>query len=102
MQAAFLRGARAAESALAVRVLVSGEGETRFAIATAREIGNRPARNRARRRVAHALRTLLPEVARGLDVVIVARREALVVPFQELRRQLRSALAAAGALATRP
>lgn len=93
----FQRGSRAAEPAVAVRVLVNRDGASRFAIATAREIGHRPARNRARRRVAHALRALLPEVGDGLDVVIVARREALVVPFAELRRQLWAALTAAGA-----
>ncbi|MBX6350865.1 MAG: ribonuclease P protein component [Clostridia bacterium] len=97
VQAVFRRGVRASQPAVAVRVLVSGEAGSRFAIATAREIGHRPARNRARRRVAHALRALVPEVGDGLDVVIVARREALVVPFAELRRQLWEALRAAGA-----
>ena len=66
---------------------------TRFGFTITKKIGNAVARNRMRRRLSHALRTLdVPAVLIGWDIVIVARRPALDVPFETLLRDFKTAL----------
>lgn len=83
---------------MAARALHRNGGASLFAIVAARQLGSRPARNRARRRVAHALRELIGAVSPGLDIVLIARPEAAATPFPLLKQAILGALAAAGAL----
>lgn len=65
----------------------------RFGITVTKKTGNAVARNRIRRRLKEALRDLVPLPARpGHDYVIVARREALGMPFPLLKESLAKAL----------
>jgi ribonuclease P protein component len=65
----------------------------RFGITVTKKIGCAVVRNRIRRRLKEALRELAPLPARhGHDYVIVARREALRMPFALLKESLATAL----------
>lgn len=67
----------------------------RIGITVTKKTGGAVARNRIRRRLREALRGLVPLPARrGHDYVIVARREALAIPFSLLKGSLASALVA--------
>lgn len=83
---------------MAARAVRRDGGPSLFAIVAARQLGSRPARNRARRRVAHALREMIDDVAPGLDIVLIARPDAAATPFSSLKEDVRGALVAAGAL----
>ncbi len=55
----------------------SDRGTTRFGVTTARGFGGAVQRNRARRRLREALRSLRGNVSAGWDVVLIARPAAL-------------------------
>ncbi|MBL8060162.1 MAG: ribonuclease P protein component [Chthonomonas sp.] len=59
-------------------------GEGRVGFTTSRSIGNRPRRNRVKRR----LREALPEVNQ-LDIVVLGQRNADQAPFEEIRGELK-------------
>jgi ribonuclease P protein component len=70
----------------------------RFGITVTRKVGNAVVRNRVKRRLRAALRSLAtPADAAGearFDYVVVARREALAAPFDSLLDDLRHGIAA--------
>jgi ribonuclease P protein component len=67
--------------------------QPRFGITVTKKIGGAVMRNRIRRRLKEALRGLVPLPARlGHDYVIVARGEALGMPFPLLQESLAKAL----------
>lgn len=67
--------------------------QPRFGITVTKKIGGAVMRNRIRRRLKEALRGLVPLTARrGHDYVIVARGEALGMPFPLLQESLAKAL----------
>lgn len=69
------------------------EAAPRFGFTVTKRSGGAVERNRIRRRLKEALRLLDPLPARsGHDYVIVARPEALSMPFQALQRELIRAL----------
>jgi ribonuclease P protein component len=72
-------------------------GEPRFGFTVTKKTGNAVERVRIRRRLKEAIRTAgaLP-VREGHDYVLVARREALTIPFIELSAEIGRALAAIG------
>jgi len=63
----------------------------RVGLVVGRRIGGAVARNRARRRIRHALAAL--ELAVGFDYVVIARPGVADVAFQELVEGLRMAVA---------
>ena len=65
----------------------------RFGFTITKKIGGAVQRNRIRRRLKHALRSLIGDLADpGFDYVVVARRPALETGFTQLSAELRSAL----------
>ena len=66
----------------------------RFGFTVTNKVGSAPVRNRIRRRLREVVRTAsdLP-LRQDHDYVIVARREALAVPFETLIGDLKQALA---------
>ena len=74
---------------------VPRDGPARAGFAVSRQIRGAVRRNRARRRLRAAYRSLGPGTLRGVDAVFVARAWALEVPLDELRAEMASAHAAA-------
>ena len=76
------------------RVRRTNEPDVRVAVVAPRSVGSAVARNRARRRVREAFRiaTTSGRPTSGLDIVVSARREALVAPFPQLRDEAATVL----------
>ena len=69
-------------------------GSPRFGFTVTKKVGGAVERNRIRRRLKEALRLAPGLAAQGdHDYVVVARREALSVPFADLQQELQRALA---------
>jgi ribonuclease P protein component len=62
----------------------NGLNRTRFGVTAGRTVGNAVRRNRAKRRLRHAIRSLLPETRPGWDLVVVARSGVDQVAWSEL------------------
>lgn len=78
------------------RVRPAGEAfrGVRFGFTISKKVGNAVERNRIRRRLKEALRLMnADEAALGIDIVIVARRAALDMPFDAISADLSAALA---------
>lgn len=79
------------------------EAPPRFGFTVTKQTGSAVERNRIRRRLKEALRLLNPLPARpGHDYVVLARPEALCMPFQDLQGELIRALGKIGAQKNRP
>ncbi|HEY8829424.1 MAG TPA: ribonuclease P protein component, partial [Candidatus Limnocylindria bacterium] len=68
------------DTLFSLRALSTDGTTVRVAVAASRAVGGAVQRNRARRRVREALRTVLaarPEPGRGIDLVVMARKGAL-------------------------
>lgn len=61
---------------------------SRFAVAAGRSLGNAVQRNRAKRRLREAIRPLIPLIAPGWDVLVLARRPLLGATFQQCQDAL--------------
>ncbi|WP_083463708.1 ribonuclease P protein component [Prosthecomicrobium hirschii] len=107
---AVAKGARSARRAFVLQALlpglpdvgaVSGAGEAappadvpapRIGYTVTKKVGNAVERNRIRRRLREAVRLEASAHARsGVDYVLVGRREALALPFDQLLSDLESA-----------
>lgn len=65
----------------------------RIGLTASRHVGNAPVRNRIRRRLRVAAQQALQQVAdQPLDLVLVARREVLSLPFDRLRSDIADSL----------
>ncbi|NLO04308.1 MAG: ribonuclease P protein component [candidate division WS1 bacterium] len=69
---------------------------SRFAFIAGGRIGNAVRRNRSRRRMREALRSMLDEVKPGADVVVLARDATADVQFESIRGAIRSSLVSEG------
>ena len=91
--AVYRRGRPYRGDLLVVRALRTDRPLSRFGFAAGRAIGNALARNRLKRRLREAVRSLA--VAPGWDVVLNARRGAGEADYHRLRIELRELLARA-------
>lgn len=74
----------------------SAEGDARFGYTVTKKIGNSVERNRIRRRLREAVRLFGETVAApGVDHVLIGRRPALTLAFDDLVADLKGALNAA-------
>ena len=81
---------------LLVRDRVDGEPAMRLGITVTKKIGNAVVRNRMKRRFRALARELLPEQGiAGADHVLIGRQGGIERPFEQLRAELRKALAKA-------
>jgi ribonuclease P protein component len=94
--AVYRRGRPFRSELLAVRVLRTGGPCTRFGFAVGRALGNAVTRNRIKRRLREAARSL--GVAPGCDVVVNARQGAAEAGYWRLRETLSELMARAGLL----
>ena len=95
--AAYRKGRAHGNSLLVVRVVPNGGDASRFGFVTGKAIGNAVVRNRVKRRLREAARTL--DVAPGFDVVIGARKAAADAAYATLHKSLASLMQRSGALA---
>lgn len=73
------------------------EPQARFGLTITRKVGTAVERNRIRRRLRAALTTASDIPSKpGHDYVLVARREALYLPFPELIRDMQTAISKVG------
>lgn len=99
----FGAGTRPAQTGNPMDFLPCGEGQPRFGFTVTKQSGGAVQRNRIRRRLKEALRQLNPLPARpGHDYVILARPEALGMPFLALQGELIRALSKIGAWNNQP
>ncbi len=77
---------------LFMKVLSTGNPQTRLGISISRKLGKATLRNRIKRRLRALLRELLPYLAEGYDIVVVAKNSAVNASFGELRWSLRCLL----------
>jgi ribonuclease P protein component len=93
----FLAAARAAKVTTAGFVLQARErvdgGPVRVGFTVSKKVGNAPERNRVRRRLREVVRlTAADDLRRGHDYVLIGRRPALSLPFEQLSEALERAL----------
>ncbi|MES2210698.1 MAG: ribonuclease P protein component [Chloroflexota bacterium] len=92
------RGTMRSHPLLAARVLRTDLETTRFGVATSRGIGSAVVRNRVRRRIREALRSMGPMIQPGWDILLIARAGLVEVDYDTLAGTLRRQLARGGVL----
>ena len=93
-------GRRARHRLLHVAVRPNGLPQNRYGYAVGKRVGGAVIRNRTRRRLREALRTL--PLATGYDILIVAHPPAADVSFGELHTALTSTLRRTSVLISEP
>ena len=87
------RSGKSTAHPLIVMIALPNQAEnSRFGIVAGRAIGNALQRNRAKRHLREALRPLLPMIAPGWDVLLLARAPIVAAAFPELQQALRQLL----------
>ena len=84
---------------LAARVLRTELGITRFGLATGRALGSAVVRNRVRRRLREAIRSMQPVLRPGWDVLVIARPAILSADHRAIGTALGRLLARGGVVA---
>jgi ribonuclease P protein component len=93
------RGTIRSHPLLSARVLRTDLGSTRFGLATSRALGSAVVRNRVRRRLREAIRSLLPSVRPGWDVLVIARPAIVAAEHLAIGQALARLLGRSGVLA---
>ena len=84
---------------LIVLIALNNEAaDSRFGIAAGRSAGKAVQRNRAKRLIRAALQPLLPSIAPGWDVVLIARRPLPEATFEQTQQALVALLQRSGLL----
>ena len=93
----YAEGKRAATRSVVAHVRLTDESRpARVGVATGRGIGGSVQRNRAKRRLREAVRTVRPELRPGADVVLVAAAPSATAKFQDMVDSVRRVVAQAG------
>jgi ribonuclease P protein component len=87
---------------LVLYVVPNDLARTRVGITVSGRVGKAVVRNKVRRRLREALRTRLPRLASGTDVLVVARPPSAAAGWLELCHALDRLLAQAGATSASP
>jgi len=90
------RGRKCAVEGLVLQALHRGDEDgPRIGFTVSRRVGNAPQRNRARRRLKEAARAVMEDLAKpGFDYVVIGRQRTLTRPFEALKEDFTTALAA--------
>ncbi len=95
-QAAYRRGRSWSNQDLVLHVLPHPEPVMRFGFVVGKKVGGAVQRNRVRRLLREACRTLVPGVLSGAEVVIVGRSAAAEAPLCRLTDGMRALFQRAG------
>lgn len=95
--AVFQKGRVWSNKLLVLRALPNNLPHNRFGFVTSKRVGNAVVRNKTRRRLREAVRSLSAEA--GWDVVVAARASAAAATYAELKRAVAELLARARILA---
>lgn len=87
---AYNKGKAYARSTVAVYILKSGKKFNRLGITTSKKIGGAVQRNRARRVIKEAYRLLGEDLPGGYNIVVVARKKAVICKMQAVKNDLDS------------
>lgn len=90
------RGRSAVSPVLVAYVLKNRLGYCRIGITTGKKIGCAVQRNRARRVIMAAWRSLLPDISGGYDIVFVARGRTPFAKSTEILKKMRPMLSSCG------
>ena len=83
-QSVYRRGRSWSNRYMVLHVLPRPTSEKRFGFSVGKKLGGAVQRNRVRRLLREACRALAPNVATGVDIVIVGRAEAAQAPLMDL------------------
>lgn len=87
-QSVYRSGRSYANKYLVMYVMENGTGENRIGISVSRKVGNSVVRHRITRLVRESYRLQEAVFNSGLDIVIVARKNAVSVGYAEIERAL--------------
>lgn len=94
----YARGKSYVSPVLVTYVLKNRSGDVRIGITTSKKTGNAVKRNRARRIIREAFRTVVPQVRQGYDFIFVARGKTPFVKSTDICRAMTQELKSAGVL----
>lgn len=94
----YSKGASSATPLVVVYARRTRQGTNRIGITVSTKVGKAVVRNRVRRRLREIYRLHEPEMARGLELVIVARVRAAQAGYRELERAFLKACSSLGVL----
>ena len=97
-QRAYAKGKSFVSPILVTYVLKSRRNAVRIGITTSRKTGNAVRRNRSRRLIREAFRSLSREVGPGYDLVFVARARTPLTKSPDVRHAMAQHLKSAGVL----
>ncbi len=92
------RGKHWRDHLVSINVLPNGLPHCRFGFVVSRSIGSTVRRNRVKRRLRAVVRSWLPAVQGGYDVVVIAHGAIATVSYSEIKAALGRLLRRAGVL----
>jgi ribonuclease P protein component len=96
------RGTLRSHPLLATRILRTDLETTRFGFATSKALGSAVVRNRTRRRLREAIRSMAGDVRPGWDVLVIARRGLVTADHGTLIQTLARLLRRGGVVGDQP
>jgi ribonuclease P protein component len=94
----YARGRSCATDLIVVYVLPNRSDVTRVGFSTGKKLGGSVVRNRAKRLMREAVRLLMPQVANGYDIVVIARHRVPEADFAQISAAVHALFTRSGVL----